>query len=88
MDILKSMFGMNGFAPVVIDKLRFSFFGGELKLSMLLLLGAVILLCLPNSNELSKRVKPNLVCGIITFTLLLLSVLQLNKISEFLYFQF
>ena len=88
LDIIKSMFGMNGFAPVIIDKLRFSFFGGELKLSMLLLLGAVILLCLPNSNELSKRVKPNLVCGIITFTLLLLSVLQLNKISEFLYFQF
>lgn len=87
-DILKSMTGMNGFAPVVIDKLRFSFFNGELKLSLFLLLGACILLCLPNSNELSKRVKPNMLYAVITFSLLLISILQLNKISEFLYFQF
>lgn len=87
-NIIKSMFGLNGFEPLIINKLRFSFENGDLKLSLFLFVGAIILLLIPNSNELVKKLKPNFLFGIITITLFLISVLQLNKISEFLYFQF
>lgn len=87
-DIIKSMFGFNGYIPLDINKLRFAFESGDLKLSFFLFFGAIILLCLPNSIELSKKIKPNFVFGFIIFSLLIVSVLQINKISEFLYFQF
>ncbi len=88
LEIIKSMFGLNGFEPIVINKMRFYFSNGDIKLSLFLFLGAIILLCLPNSFELAKKIKPNLLWGSITFALIIMSLLQLNKISEFLYFQF
>ncbi len=87
-DILKSMCGLNGFEPIIVNKLRFAFENTDLKVSFFLLAGAIILLILPNTNELAKRIRPNLFCGLITFVLLVMSILQMNKISEFLYFQF
>lgn len=86
--IIKSMFMQNGYSDLVIDKLRFSFQDGNIKMSLFLFIGTILLLFLPNSNELSHKIKPNFLCGIIVLVLLLISILQLSKFSEFLYFQF
>lgn len=86
--IIKSMFGLNGFEPIVINKLRFAFENGSIKLSLLMLIGTIILLFIPNSIELSKKLKPNTQYFILTLALLLISILSINKVSEFLYFQF
>lgn len=86
---LKSMFGFNGFSPIVIDKLRFSFQNGEAKISLFLFIGCFILVFLfKNSMQWVEKFKPNKVYFFITFVLLLVSILSINKVSEFLYFQF
>ena len=88
-EIVKSMFGLNGYAPIVIDKLRFSFENGGIKLSLFLLIPAVIIVfCMQNSVEWAKKFKPNAVFFAVTLALLIVSVLSINKVSEFLYFQF
>ena len=88
-DIYKSMFGFYGFAPIEINKLRFAFENGDLKLSFFLVIPAIIIVfCLPNSIELAKKFKPNWIYGIATFAMLLASILTINRVSEFLYFQF
>ena len=86
--IIKSMFGLNGFEPIIINKLRFSFENGSIKLSLLMLIGTIILLFIPNSVEWSKKFKPNTFYFIVTLVLMLISILSINKVSEFLYFQF
>lgn len=86
--IIKSMFGLNGFEPIIINKLRFSFENGSIKLSLLALIGTIILLFIPNSIELSKKFKPNSIFFTVTLVLMLVSILSINKVSEFLYFQF
>ena len=86
--IIKSMFGLNGFEPLAIDKLRLSFENGSIKLSLLMLIGTIILLFIPNSVELSKKFKPNAIFFTVTLVLMLISILSINKVSEFLYFQF
>ncbi len=88
-DIYKSMFGFYGFAPIEINKLRFAFENGDLKLSFFLIIPSIIIIfCLPNSIELAKKFKPNWIYGITTFVMLLASILTINRVSEFLYFQF
>ena len=88
-DIYKSMIGLYGFAPIEINKLRFAFENGDLKLSLFLLIPSIIIIfCLPNSIEVSKKFKPNWVFGIFTFLILCASVITINRVSEFLYFQF
>ena len=87
-NIIKSMFGLNGFEPIIINKMRFTFENGSIKLSLLVLLGTIILLFLPNSVELSKKFKPNILFFILILALMLISILSINKVSEFLYFQF
>jgi len=86
--IIKSMFGLNGFEPIIINKLRFSFENGSIKLSLLALIGTIILLFIPNSVEFSKKFKPNSIFFTVTLVLMLVSILSINKVSEFLYFQF
>lgn len=87
--IISSMFGLNGFMPIVIDKLRFSFENGSIKLSLLLLIPNFILVfCIKNSVEFSKKLKPNWVFSSATLIMIIISILSINKVSEFLYFQF
>ena len=88
-DILKSMCGFNGFLPISVKKMHFvSEFGNE-KLSIILFLSCFILVFLfKNSIEFTKMLKPNKICMIITMALLIISILSLNTVSEFLYFQF
>ena len=88
-EVIKSMFGLNGFAPIVIDKLRLSLYGGSIKISLFLIIPAIILIFfVKNSVDFSKKFKPNWIYFIATFAMLLVSILSLNKVSEFLYFQF
>ncbi len=87
--IIKSMLGLNGFAPIIIDKLRFSFENGAIKISILLLIASFILVFfINNSVEFSKKLQPNRIYLVITLIMLIISVLSINKVSEFLYFQF
>ena len=87
--IISSMLGLNGFAPIVIDKLRFSFENGSLKLSLLLLISTIILVFfIKNSVEFAKKFKQNWIFFSATLILLTISILSINKVSEFLYFQF
>lgn len=88
-NILKSMLGLNGFEPIVIDKMRFAFENGDLKISLLLLIPCFILVFfVKNSNKWAESFKPNWFYWSITFVFSLVSILSINKISEFLYFQF
>lgn len=88
-NILKSMAGLNGFEPIVIDKMRFAFENGDLKISLLLLIPCFILVFfVKNSNKWAESFKPNWFYWTITFVFSLVSILSINKISEFLYFQF
>lgn len=88
-NILKSMFGLNGFEPIVIDKMRFAFDNGNLKVSLLLLIPCFILVFfVKNSNKWAESFKPNAFYWSVTFIFMLVSILSINKISEFLYFQF
>ena len=87
--IILSMFGKNGFAPISIDKMRLVFENGDLKISLLLLIGGFILIFFfKNSVELAKQFKNNWIYFAATTILLLVSILSMNKVSEFLYFQF
>lgn len=88
-DILKSMIGLNGVNSLIIDKLRFSFENGTIKLSLFLLVGCIILVFFfKNSVEWKEKFKPNKIYLIATILFLLLSIMSINKVSEFLYFQF
>ena len=88
-DITKSMLGLNGFEPIVIDKLRFSFENGGAKISILLLIACFILVfCFKNSMQWAEKFKPNKAYFAATLIMLVVSILSINKISEFLYFQF
>ena len=83
--IISSMFGFNGFSPIIIDKLRFSFENGSLKLSLLLLIPSFILVfCIKNSLEFSKKLKPNGIFFIATLIMLLSSILSINNVFELL----
>ncbi len=87
--IYKSMLGLNGFAPIEINKLRFAFENGSVKISILLLLSTFILVFFSkNSMELARKVKPNAIYFTATLIMLVVSILSINKVSAFLYFQF
>lgn len=87
--ILKSMSGLNGFDSLVIDKMRLAFEHGNIKISLLLLIPALVLVFSPkNSNELAEELKPNWIYYTATLIMLIISITSINKVSEFLYFQF
>ncbi len=88
-EILKSMIGLNGVNPLVINKLRFSFESGSIKLSLFLFAGCIILsFFMKNSMERLERFKTDKVHFIVILLLFIISILSINKVSEFLYFQF
>lgn len=53
-----------------------------------LIITGFILITLKNSNELTAKFKPSYLNFILTITLLLWSMFNIGKVSEFLYFQF
>lgn len=88
-EILKSMVGLNGIDSLVIDKMRFAFENGDIKVSLFLLIPCLIFIFLPkNSNDFAAKLKPNALYYFATLIMLIVSVASINKVSEFLYFQF
>ncbi len=89
LEIIKSMCGFNGFAPVMIHKMHFVSEYGDEKLSIMLFLSCFILIFFfKNSIEWTEELRPNKIYLVATLALLILSILSLNTVSEFLYFQF
>lgn len=81
--VLKGMFGLNG-AP--FGKLDYFPHGG---LEVIVLLGLLLWVnLLPNTIELSKRLKPNWKWATLISLLLISAILFINRKAEFLYFQF
>ncbi len=88
-NIITSMFGLNGFSPIVVKKMRLVFENGDLKISLFVFIGAfIIAFFVKNSVEFAKIFKPNWIFYTVTLIMLVVSTLSINKVSEFLYFQF
>lgn len=51
-------------------------------------LGLIVALFFPNSNELSAKFKPNIKYAILTIILVLITLYNIDKVGDFLYFQF
>lgn len=58
------------------------------KQSFLVVLCLVITFFLPNSNELRERFRPNLYSLVVASAALVFSLLFMNRVADFLYFQF
>ena len=88
-ELLKAMFGFNGIGSCDIYKMHFVSSYGSGKLSIILfVLCFVLVFFINNSMHWSEKIKPNKLYLTITIVLFILSILSLNTISEFLYFQF
>ncbi|MBO5947883.1 MBOAT family protein [bacterium] len=87
--ICQGLIGVNGFDLPIIDKLRITYTGWGLKLSLLVFIPAILLLFNPyNAVYWAKKFKPNWCYFIVTLICMLMSIMSINRISEFLYFQF
>ena len=94
--VLQGMLGLNGFnIPQICHgllKFKNSLSGinwGNFTESVLLILGCFILVIFfKNSNIQAQNFKPNIAWSIITGTALCYILFNLNKVSEFLYFNF
>ena len=96
--MLKAMVGVNGAAlpAPLAEILQVDFFRGEFMPGLPLKMqcpvwvagAALIAFFAPGSFELGDRFRPSLRTGLAAVFLLGLSVLNLNRVSEFLYFQF
>lgn len=98
-EILKGMFGLNGFLlpeslKFLNTNLPYQKFGSELLNNLhydilsYLILGMFIAFFGKNTRELSEQFKPNFLYGFLTFLLFTISVMNLLNISKFLYFNF
>jgi len=101
-NVLKAMFGMNGIALpaswdgnlAVLKAYGITFgnlLGGELdiaRIALAILLGLIISLFFRNSNEMAERFKPNYKTLAFIVLIGVYALISLNKISEFIYFNF
>lgn len=94
--VLKGMFGINGFTfPVYLGEnygTEFSTFFLEnleiMKPAFAIIIGLTISISVKNSIAFSERFRPNFFYSIFVVVILVYSVLNLTKITEFLYFNF
>ena len=100
--VLKGMFGMSEI--ILPEQIRsyFSWIGDWVKWDIwylpniegniwdfvLLFIGAVLVFFWKNVSEFSERFKPSGLTLLVTVILFFISVLSMNQVSEFLYFQF
>lgn len=86
--LLQAMIGMNGIElPSAFPSLLH--WGAELGVKLVVL--AILLVCvlrLPNAQEIVQLFKPKLEWVVVIATIATASLLSLNRVSEFLYFQF
>lgn len=100
MNVMKSMFGLNDFevsGQFVSENIfsKLNVFGLEmlttntgLLVIMTIIMFFLIAVFAKNSNELRDNFKPNFYLVLFTTILFVYSVFQLQKVSEFLYFNF
>jgi len=87
--ICQGLIGLNGFDMPIIDKLRITYAGWDIKLSFFVFFPAFLLLFNQyNAIYWARRFQPNWAYLIVTFVCMITSIMSINKISEFLYFQF
>jgi len=94
--VLKGMFGFNGFAlpEVFHGVLRFQYISSldltnKLEFCPLyIFVIAIIFLFFKNSNELTNRFRPSFQMAIINIIVLGIILFNMNRVSEFLYFNF
>ncbi len=87
--ILKGMFGFNGFTvhhPAVVS--TFDHIKMDPAILSLILACFAIVWLYKNTNELSYKFQPNFKTALASAIILFVAIINLNKISEFLYFQF
>ncbi|WP_333474212.1 MBOAT family O-acyltransferase [Paenibacillus gyeongsangnamensis] len=82
MKVFKAMFGCSG---VAFSHLPLSNTSGSVKW---IAAGFLLVLLAPNSNQLTERFEPNWRTAVFFAVLAVVSIVNLTKISEFLYFQF
>lgn len=88
-ELLKSLLGINGYAPMEINGLSLLFENGNLSLNIVLILLAVGLTFFSKSTEeLSKKIRPTKIYFAALFVLYLIALINLNQVSEFIYFKF
>ncbi len=96
--VLSGMIGLNGvvlpaFLADKLGMLPFITFGSYLindikNVSLLVILGLIVVLVLPNSIQLKDRFKPNLIYLVMAVIMALAALTQITVVSEFLYFNF
>lgn len=88
MKVLGGMFGFSGFVLPKFNKFLIKF-PDEMQVQWLILLICfVMVFALKNSNELAAKFKPSKIYLVLIIIFTYFSIMNLNKISEFLYFQF
>jgi len=100
LQVLKSMIGLNGFAvPETLasgfnwqlagEQLYQFTLSGDLWQTLIYIIGAfIIVLFTKNAMQLTQNLKPNPLYAIFAAVLFIIASLQLNEVSEFLYFNF
>ncbi|UII55637.1 MBOAT family protein [Cytobacillus spongiae] len=99
-NVLKGMVGLNGFGlpeefnhfeylqGKVSNFYAFPLDDGFIKPAIVILLGLIVTLFAKNSIELKNNLKPNWTNAFFVSALIVYSVFQLQKVTEFLYFNF
>lgn len=96
-NVMRAMLGLNGHAPLSSETMfsALPVFGAELFITNNTLLIALTILFFffiavfaKNTDELRNRFKPTIYHAVFTTALILYAVFQLQKVSEFLYFNF
>ncbi len=86
--ILKGMFGFNGFTVHHPAVLAFDHIKMDPIILFLVLACFALVWLFKNTNELAYVFKPNFQTALASAFILFIAIINLNKISEFLYFQF
>jgi D-alanyl-lipoteichoic acid acyltransferase DltB (MBOAT superfamily) len=88
-NILKAMFVYKGLDAIIYEaKYILINLNGDDKLSAILLFSFFASIFFKNSFEYAQNFKPNYKNLLIVFTLALISLLEMHKVTEFLYFNF
>lgn len=88
LSVLKAMLGLNGFNVPIDAELLSTFAATPLELSITILFGLLISWYAKNSVEIMYETKRNVPMAVFAALLLFYSVMQLQQVSEFLYFNF
>jgi D-alanyl-lipoteichoic acid acyltransferase DltB (MBOAT superfamily) len=86
--VINGMFGFSGFIVPRTNKLFFKFSDDLWVNWLLILVSIIIIFVLKNSSEFAQKFKPSVTYLLMTILLGYLAIINMSKISEFLYFQF